>query len=400
MKNLILIIFSIICTGAAAQNAVLRTGDVLPDIIFKPLLNAPVKEFSIPQAGKTPFYIINFWGTWCSPCIPEMAALAKLQDANPTIRIIAVADDSPGRLSKYLAKKNTKVWLVSDTAFFLYKALGFTSVGQSAIVNNKHQIIALVKTDSINQHMINDLLKGKKISSNAEIKELAAASGNDLFGVDSTQTESFTIRGYMKGQQSMGRRYLNATYAGRRLSFINTCLTTLYKDAYGIVSSKQILYEINEKDACDFDKKQSLYCLDLLVKPEQADSILTILQKRLQNMLPVKARLEERSMPVYVLKQAATGSSRLAASHADKSSYSFSGRGYTGTGVTLAEFANDYLSNEMGLPVVDESGLTGRFNIETNVDERTLPGVTKSIAHLGFLLQKAERKLKVLILYK
>ena len=401
MKKIILFILTISSLAVSAQKTALKQGDMFPDVVMKPIINAPVATFNLNRANGAKFYILNFWGTWCSPCIPEMDALAKLQNSNPgTIRIIAISDDSPERLKKYLAKKPSKLWLVSDSTFFLYKAIGFTFVGQSAIINSKHQIVALVKTDSINQQMINNLLKGKKVRSSAEIMEAAVASGKDIFGVDSTMTESFTIRGYMKGQQSMGRRYINPPYSGRRVSYINSCITTMYKDAFDITSSKQVIYEIAEKEVCDFENKPTLYCFDLLVKPEQKDSLQSIMQKKLLASLPIKARTEQRTIPVYILKANNLSATKLPVSLSDKLTYSFSGRGFDGTGTTLADFARVYLSNEMELPVVDETGLTKRFDIKTNVEERTRDGILKSIAGLGLTLEKAERKMKVLVFYK
>jgi uncharacterized protein (TIGR03435 family) len=76
--------------------------------------------------------------------------------------------------------------------------------------------------------------------------------------------------------------------------------------------------------------------------------------------------------------------------------YGFSGRGFNGKGVTLNEFANLYLSNEFDLPVVDESGLKGRYDIKTNVELRTKAGVLKSIDDLGFSLNKERRKIRIL----
>ncbi|MBK0379978.1 DUF3738 domain-containing protein [Mucilaginibacter segetis] len=399
MKKLLIFAYLVGCLQTSAQNTALKVGDIFPHILFKPIINAPVKEFLIPANANTKLYIINFWGTWCSPCIPEMDKLAKLQITNQKdVRVIALSDDSPERLKKYLIKKPSKLWLASDTSFFLYKAFGFSYVGQSAIINSKHQIVALVKTDYINQKMIDDLLKGNKIRSGAEIKEQAVTSGKDIFGVDSTQSESFTIRGYMKGQQSMGRHYINAPYNGRRISYINVCATNMYKDAFDIVSSKQIIYEIEEKQVCDYDNKNSLYCFDLLVKPEQKDSLKSIMKKKLLAVLPIKARTEQKLIPVYILK--CSDSTKLNKSTNEKFSYSFSGRGFDGTAATMKDFSSTYLSNEMDLPVVDETGLSQRFDIKTNVEVRTLDGIKKSLHDLGLTLEKAERKLDMLIFYK
>lgn len=400
MKKIFVILLSALCFSVSAQQT-LKTGDAFPAIVISPVINAPVTQVNLKDPIKVPFYILSFWGTWCSPCIPEMDALAKLQKANEgKIRVIAISNEPVERLKKYLIKKPSALWLASDTTFFLYKAFGLSYVGQSAIINSKHRVVALVKTDSVNQRLINNLLAGKAIISSAEVKEVPVNNSKDIFGVDSTIAESFTLRGYMKGQQSMGRHYLNAPYNGRRVSFVNVCADVLYKDAFDITSSKQIAYEMDKKEICDFDNKNSLYCFDLLVKPEDKDSLNSIMQKKLLASLSIKARVTEKLIPVYVLRVHPGEKLAFPVSTQNKSMVSFSGEGYNGTSVSLANFAKDYLSNDLDLPVVDETGLKEKYDIKTTVDVRTQAGVIQSVNKLGLILDKAERKMSVLVFYK
>ena len=181
---------------------------------------------------------------------------------------------------------------------------------------------------------------------------------------------------------------------------MNVCAELLYKDAFGITSTKQVVYEVDEKSVCDFDNKASRYCFDLLVKPEDKDSLYSIMQKKLLGTLPIKARLTEKIMPVYILKVDPAQKLSFNTSIQNKTSYGFSGNGYNGTAVSLESFAKNYLSNEFDLPVVDETGLTKKYDIKTTVDLRTREGVMLSVNKLGLVLSKAERKMKVLVFYK
>ncbi|MBB2148088.1 redoxin family protein [Pedobacter gandavensis] len=383
----------------AAQGLQIKNGDQFPNIPIQNLLNAPTKSFSLTNKGENKFYILNFWGTWCSPCIPEMDNLAKLQNKNMSkMQVIAIADDEPNRLLNYLKKKPSKLWLASDTSATLYQLFGFAYVGQSAVVNAKGKVIALVKTDSINQAMIDQLAKGITVKSTAELKEKPVSNQEDLFAVDSTVQESFSIRSYMIGQQAMSKRYsLNSIYNNRRITFINSTILSIYRQAYHIVSPQQIAYEIPEKEVSDYNNKQSLYCLDLLIKPNSKDSLYQILQQKLPLLMPVKARIEFREMPVYALVNKGFHQEESAKTAL---SYSFSGKGYESEGASLEEFANDYLSNEFELPVVDETGLTKRYDIKTNVILRDRNGILKSIHDIGLDLVKKTKAMKVLVFYK
>ena len=390
--------FALIAINTMAQGLQARTGEQFPDIPIQNLINAPIKSVSLNKP-QNKIYILNIWGTWCSPCLPEMDTLAKLQLANlSTIQVIGLSDDTPERLNTYLKKKPSKIWLASDTSGFFYDLFALAYVGQSIIINPKGKIVALVKSDSINQQMIDRLIKGEAIRSSGETKKEKLSGNADPFAVDSTLNHSFSLRGYMQGQPSGSKRYLDkGAYRKRRISFTNATILGLYSNAFGIVSQKQLVYELPEKEVSNYENKETLYSLDLLVKQEDKDSLMSILQKNLLLNLPVKARIEYRVIPVYAL---VNKSYKAIESAKNELSYSFSGRGYDATGAKMADFAESYLTNELALPVIDETGLDKRYDIKTNVEMRTKDGIMKSINEIGLDVVKKEKKMKILVFYK
>ena len=67
---------------------------------------SPVKKF---EAGKV--YVVEFWATWCGPCIMSMPHLAALQDKyrGRDVQIISVSDESTDEVKDLLAKDNEQV---------------------------------------------------------------------------------------------------------------------------------------------------------------------------------------------------------------------------------------------------------------------------------------------------
>ncbi|MGG9960457.1 redoxin domain-containing protein [Ferruginibacter sp. SUN106] len=399
MKKALTVVLLFISSYSFSQVDLLKAGDRLPDLIIKNIINAPVKQLEVNDTQNEKVIILNFWGTWCSPCIPEMDNLAKLQQANAkNIQVIGISNDLPERLRKYLITKPSMLWLATDTSYFLYQLFGFASVGHSAIIGADKKIIALVNTDSVDQKMINKILKGEKVLSSANIKEPAINTAEDPFGIDSLTDHSFTIRGYMYGVQTMSKTPNEGPYAYRRISFFNLCISEICRDAFDIHSPKQMIYEIDKKQLCNFDDKKSLYCVDIVVKPGDKDSLLPLLQQKLITALPFAIRTEYRNMPVYILKQKEGVALNMPVSTAARSSYGFSGNGYEGTAVLVTDFAKNYLTNELQMPVIDETGLTARYDIKTVNELRTAQNTIAAVEKLGLVLEKSERQVKVIVM--
>lgn len=380
----------------ANAQPVLKAGDIFPSIIIRNIINAPVKQLDV-QAQNTKLLILNFWGTWCGPCLPEMDTLSKLQRHNNSkIQVIGISDEPVSRLENYLKRKPSYVWLASDTTMNLYRQFAFNYVGQSAIINMQNRIVTLVRTDSINQSFVDRLIKNQSIPSSAETGNKQNTDVN-LFGVDSTLAFQVSWSAYRAGVSSMSKTYLKSSFEGRRRTYTNLCLTSIIRDAYN-VSPQQMIYEIPEKEVCNWDNKNTLYCFDIIVRPEQKDSMRLILQHTLNALLPVKSRLEKRVIPVYILKRL-TGASDWPISKNEESTFSFSGRGFEGKAITITPFA-DYVANELELPLVDNTGLKGKYDITTTNVLRTREDMLTALKKLGLTVEQDNREMDVVVIYK
>ena len=52
------------------------------------------------------YFIINFWASWCAPCIKEMKSLNSLQKKISSLRVITISQDKSLDLAKKFFKKN------------------------------------------------------------------------------------------------------------------------------------------------------------------------------------------------------------------------------------------------------------------------------------------------------
>lgn len=74
-------------------------------------------------SDKNAVYVVNFWATWCGPCVKELPHFEQLNYANKNIKVVLVSLDFKNQLESkllpFLKKKSIKseVVLLTDTNY-------------------------------------------------------------------------------------------------------------------------------------------------------------------------------------------------------------------------------------------------------------------------------------------
>jgi peroxiredoxin len=100
-------------------------------------MNKPAPDFTVAD-GSTSIHLadyrgkvvlLNFWATWCPPCIEEMPGLTMLHHDRPDLAILAVSiDEDPDAYSSFLVRRHVDLITVRDpgqTAAKLYHTEGW-----------------------------------------------------------------------------------------------------------------------------------------------------------------------------------------------------------------------------------------------------------------------------------
>lgn len=127
-----------------------------------------ILERSRPPAPTTPFFtadgtpqhletfqgqalLINFWASWCAPCIEELPALGRLQAAlgGPTFQMLAINEDGAtlDKARALLARlpDTDALTLFRDSGMALAQAFGVRALPTTVLLDRQHRIVGTIE---------------------------------------------------------------------------------------------------------------------------------------------------------------------------------------------------------------------------------------------------------------
>jgi len=133
MKNILVVILASLLIGcgdsapkevavSATKKEQIKAADAMPMKLSNgtPVYNYDqLSEFINKDDGKT--YVINFWATWCKPCVEELPYFEQLNEAydKDKVEVILVSLDFKKQFEKKLVPFMTKRALKSDVMVLL-----------------------------------------------------------------------------------------------------------------------------------------------------------------------------------------------------------------------------------------------------------------------------------------
>lgn len=93
--------------------------------------------------------VINFWATWCPPCVKEMPSLDQIAADMPQARVVGVAIDNKTNVTAFLEKIPVRfaVYVAGHAGIEITRALGNEVMGLpfTVLINPQGQIFSVIK---------------------------------------------------------------------------------------------------------------------------------------------------------------------------------------------------------------------------------------------------------------
>ncbi len=139
MKKNILIALLILGVNA------LYAQDKLPSVDVKKMSGETFNTSKISNDGKP--IVIDFWATWCKPCVQELSAIADVYEEwqkETGVKIIAVSIDDARNSARVLPFVNARGWnydILLDANADLKRAMNVGDIPHTFLINGKGEIV-------------------------------------------------------------------------------------------------------------------------------------------------------------------------------------------------------------------------------------------------------------------
>src|SRR5690625_4603728 len=113
LKNINKIFLFFLIGITSKVNAQISVGSPAPSIhITNWITTSPIPEF------KDKFLVLDFWATWCAPCLATVPHMNELQEnfrSNKSLIFISLSDEQPYKIKKLLQNFRFKSFVATDT---------------------------------------------------------------------------------------------------------------------------------------------------------------------------------------------------------------------------------------------------------------------------------------------
>jgi uncharacterized protein (TIGR03435 family) len=258
------------------------------------------------------FIVIEFWATWCGPCLDAVPHLNELQEkfkSNNDLVFISMTDEKPEKIQATLDRIDFNTIVVSDQSKKTHKDLeveknGVMMIPLTILIDNNGNVKWRGYPEELNEEKINSFLKGEQIKETKKAEEsvvelsekdfldkitlkMKNKSIDTLFLLEpsNNNNSSLVVNGILKGKfiaqnksvseifsnlLEIPEEQINISSKFRDLKFNLAYKNTTDKDLKLLLKDK-LLKRLNLNESIDF-KEVEIYELKILEKSKIKNS--------------------------------------------------------------------------------------------------------------------------------
>lgn len=393
-----LALFRIHLFAIADQNGP-KIGSVPPLLTLAKILQGPPAPVVNWDKLKGKVVVLEFWATWCAPCVAAIPHLNDLADQfkDKPVVFICVSSENEDVVRRFLKTHPIHAWVALDDYDALNQAFHVEGIPHAIIVDALGNIAAIAHPAAIKPENLEEVLNGKKCS----LPEPA------VYTVDRFSDEVLANKPPPLFEVSIREHKLPSKFRGPICTWTSATNGCEFNGKIATVESA--LYFIFNKTPSRTSIRcklpEGFYDFELSALPGHSNELRSEFLSALRTTFDLDVQQTTRKRDVYILTQINTNAPGFHRVEKTGGGGQTSG-GFHFSGASMKTIAK-FFEMALGTPVLDETHLDGQFytdikwkmsKAEQRGEFRPDPSAVVSAARerLGLKLTRAWRAVEII----
>ncbi len=138
-------------------------GTLHPPLGFEFMVQGPQPADVNWQNLRGKVVVLDFWGTWCAPCVADIPRLNELVShyGKKPVQFIAVGHENPRKVAWFLKRNRMDTWIALDTDLSVYKAYTAFGIPYTVVVDQNGRVAAVLNPKDLTEAVIDAVLAGR-----------------------------------------------------------------------------------------------------------------------------------------------------------------------------------------------------------------------------------------------
>ena len=364
-------------------------GQEAPELTLKKLLQAPQGASTTLAGLRGRAVVLEFWGTWCAPCVaafPHINGLVEAMKGEPIV-FIAITEESEEKVAPFLKERELSAWVGLDRASTTTRAYHVKAYPTTVLIDRAGVVRARTHPLAVDAPMLGRLIRGEPMgpspeAADAQVQPPAAAGATALpAGTIDLNTAHYLV---WVGPPTPGIG--NPASGDRHMRTPRTSLASVLPHCYGLSGHRVFFEGIDGGTELGYEVR---------LPPAHPRTAKEVLREALESAMGLRTRREQRELDVVVLR-------RLGDRDGPKAGDDGPGQAmwldtFIEAENTGLDMLTTWVEQRLGKPVIDETGLRGTYTYSVRIKEQTAPAIRAAIEPLGLAIAEEKRALEIIV---